>query len=86
MIVSADLYDQTGRTVLKDCGRDHRMILADISVSKERKGLRNCGKVLWNFRKGNWKSFKEYLEIVLDEIKIDFDKHPKELFPRLIKQ
>ena len=78
-MVSADLYDQKRRTVLEDWGSGHSILLADIPASKERKGLCNCGKVSWNFHKGNWKSFKEYLEIELDEIKIDFNKHPKSI-------
>ena len=62
-LISADMADTVSSRVTDDMGSDHRGIITKISTPKP---AYYKPKTRWNFKKANWKKFKEVTDSLLD--------------------
>ncbi|GIY49131.1 hypothetical protein CDAR_308411 [Caerostris darwini] len=53
LLITADIYKITKRTVLNDPGLGHRHVLAEIELPKANQRPFSPTKISWNFRKAN---------------------------------
>ena len=70
-LVSADLENHCSEVLLEDIASDHRPILTQINIVKQKSRKR---KTRWNFKKGNWDPYLQQTEEKFDlNLIIDMD-------------
>ena len=65
--VSADIHNKTNIKIIDDIGSDHLAILTTIDL-RQQKRSRAQRKTFWNFKKANWKAYREKTNIELENI------------------
>jgi hypothetical protein len=54
-------------------------VVAEIPLTRQQRIPDSYTKTYWNFKKANWGSFTEMLEIILHQGRIDFSQHPDKI-------
>ena len=68
--VSADIHNKTNIKIMDDIGSDHLPILTTIDL-RQQKRSRAQRKTFWNFKKANWKAYREKTDIELENIDLN---------------
>jgi hypothetical protein len=51
-------------------------VIAKITLTQQQRILDSYIRTSWNFKKANWRSFTDMLDINLHQGRIDFSQHP----------
>jgi hypothetical protein len=78
LLVSSDISANTKRIIL-DPGFGHESVIAKITLARQQRILHPYVRTSWNFKKANWGSFTDMLEINLHQDTIDFSQHPDKI-------
>jgi hypothetical protein len=65
LLVSSNISANTNRTILNDPGSRHKPVIAEIPLNRQHRAPDSYIRTSWNFKKANWESFSEMLEINL---------------------
>jgi len=79
LLVSSDISANTKRIILDDPGSRHKPVIAKITLIQQQRILNSYIRISLNFKKANWVSFKDMLEINLHQERIDFSQHPDKI-------
>jgi len=72
LLVSSDISANTKRIILDDPGWGHKPVIAKITLTRQQRIMDPYIRTSWNFKKANWGSFTDMLEINLHQERIDF--------------
>ena len=84
LLVTSDISANTKRIILDDPGLGHKPVIAKITLTRQLRVLNPYIRTSWNFKKANWGSFTDMLEINLHQERINFLQHPEKLVKLLI--
>ena len=79
LLVSSDISANTKHVILDDPGSGHKPVIAKITLTQQQRILSPYIRTSWNFKKANWKSFTDMLEINLHQERMDFSQHPDKI-------
>ena len=76
LIVSSDIRVNTKRIILDDLGSGLKLVIAKIPLTRQQRTSDSYIRTSRNFKKAEWGSFTDILEINLHQERIDFSQHP----------
>ena len=79
LLAYCDITTDTKRIILDDPGSGYKPGFAKITLTLQQRILEPYTRSSWNFKKANWRSFTDMLEINLHQERIDFSQHPDEI-------
>ena len=79
LLVSSDISTNAKRTILDDPRSRHKAVIAEIPLTWQQKIKEPYIRTSWNYKKANWESFTDMLEINLHQGRIDFSQHPDKI-------
>jgi hypothetical protein len=79
LLVSSDISASTKRIIPDHPGSGHKPVIAKRNLTQQQRILDSYIRTSWNFKKANWRSFTEMLEINLHQERIDFSQHPDKI-------
>ena len=79
LLISSDISTNAKRIILDDPGSGHKLVVAEIPFTWQQKITDPHIKTSWNFKKANWESFKDMLEINLHQGRTNFSQHPDKI-------
>jgi len=79
LLVSSDISANTKCIILHEPGSGHKPVIAKITLTRQQTILDPYIRTSWNFKKANWGSFTDMLEINLHQERIDFLQHPDKI-------
>ncbi|XP_008487171.1 uncharacterized protein LOC103523941, partial [Diaphorina citri] len=86
LLVSSDIAEYTERMVREDPGSGHRMILAKVKLKNNRENVeKNTIRTTWNFKKAEWKNYKNHLEEQMEQISLTSFTSPDSLNKEITK-
>ena len=78
LLVSSDISANTKRITLDGPGSGHKPVIAKITLTRQQRILDPYIRTSWNFKKANWGSFTDMLEINLHQERIEFLQTPRQ--------
>ena len=76
LLVSSDISANTKCIILGNLGSGHKRVIASIPLSRQQRTSDSYIRTSWNFKKTDWGSFTDMLEINQHQERIDFSLHP----------